>query len=64
MSTAQITKWRENATTDKFNVNPPLIHEEVRQIFRWLEVVRSLPPSRLKIRPRRSESECSPHPPG
>ena len=44
MSTAQITKWRENATTDKLNVNTSLIHEEVRLIFRWLEVVRSLTP--------------------
>ena len=42
MSNVQITKWRENATTDKLNVNPPLIREEVSLIFRRLEVVRSL----------------------
>ena len=44
MSNVQITKWRENATTDKLNVNPPLIREEVSLIFRRLEVVRPLPP--------------------
>ena len=38
-----MTKPRENATTDKLNVNPPLIREEVNLIFRWLEVDRSLP---------------------
>ena len=42
MSNVEITKWRENATTDKLNVNSPLIHEEVSLIFRRLEVVRSL----------------------
>ena len=45
---------------DKLNLNLPLICEEVSLIFRWLEVVYSLPPrttlSRLKIRLRRSES--------
>ena len=44
MSKVQITKRRENATTDKLNVNLPLIREEVSLIFRRLEVVRSLPP--------------------
>ena len=44
MSNVQITKWREHATTHKLNVSPPLIREEVSLIFRWLEVVRSLPP--------------------
>ena len=38
-----MTKPRENETTDKLNVNPPLIREEVNLIFRWLEVDRSLP---------------------
>ena len=41
MSSVQI---HENATTDKLNVNPLLIREEVSLIFRWLEVVPSLPP--------------------
>ena len=44
MPNVQITKWHKNATTDKLNVNPPLISEEVIMIFRWLEVVRSHPP--------------------
>ena len=44
MSNVQITKQRENATTDKLNVNPLLICEEVCLIFRRLEVVPSLPP--------------------
>ena len=44
MSNIQITKQHENATTDKLNVNPQLIREEVSLIFRWLKVVRSLPP--------------------
>ena len=35
----QITKRHENATTDKLNMNPPLI----RQVCRRLEVVCSLP---------------------
>ena len=55
MSNIQITECRKNATTDKLNVNTPLIHEEVP------------PPttsSRVKIRLQKSESECSPHPPG
>ena len=39
MSNVQITKRRGNVTT----VNPLLICEEVHLIFRWLEVVRSLP---------------------
>ena len=29
MSNVQMTKWHENATTDKLNVNPPFIREEV-----------------------------------
>ena len=44
MSNVQITKRHANATTDKLNVNPPLIREEVSMIFRRLAVVRSLPP--------------------
>ena len=43
MSNVHITKRREGATTDKSNVNPPLIREEVSLIFRRLEVARSLP---------------------
>ena len=43
MSNVQITKRRKNVTTDKLNVNPPLIREEVCLIFRWLEVVCSVP---------------------
>ena len=43
MSNVQIIKQRENATTDKLSVNPPLICKEVSLIFRRLEVVRSLP---------------------
>ena len=34
--------WK--VTTDKLNMNPPLSREEVCLIFRWLEVVCSLPP--------------------
>ena len=41
MSSVQI---HENATTDKLNVNPLLIREEVSLIFRWLDIVPSLPP--------------------
>ena len=37
------TPRHENATTE-LNVNRPIIHEEVSLIFRWLEVIRSLPP--------------------
>ena len=52
MLNVKLTKQCENATTDKLHVNPPLIREEVSLIFRWLEVVHSLPPrmtsSRLK----------------
>ena len=44
MANVQITKRRENATTDKLNVNLLLICEEVRLIFRWLKVVPSFPP--------------------
>ena len=44
MSNIQITKQHENATTDKLNVNPLLIRQEFSLIFRWLKVVRSLPP--------------------
>ena len=44
MSNVQITKRRENATTDKLNLNPSLIREEVGLIFRRFEVIRSLPP--------------------
>ena len=29
---AQVTMQRENATTDKLNVNPQLIHEEVNPV--------------------------------
>ena len=43
MSNVQITKRRKNVTTDELNVNPPLIREEVCLIFRWLEVVCSVP---------------------
>ena len=50
MSNVEITKWHENATTDKLSVNPPLIHEEVSLVFRWLGVVRSLPlPDNFKL---------------
>ena len=44
MPNVQITKRSKIGITDKLNVNPPLIHEEVRLIFRRLKVVRSLPP--------------------
>ena len=44
MSNVQITKWHENATTDKLNVNPQLIGKEVSLISRWLQAVHSLPP--------------------
>ena len=44
MSNVQITKQCENETTDKLNVNPPLLRKEVSLIFRWLKVVHSLPP--------------------
>ena len=37
------TKRRENATTDKLNLNSPFSRKDVSLIFRWLEVVRSLP---------------------
>ena len=43
MSNVQITKQLKNATTDKLNLNLPLIHKEVSMIFRWLQVIRSLP---------------------
>ena len=39
MANVQINKRHKNATTDR-----SLIREEVSQIFRWLEVVWSLPP--------------------
>ena len=44
MSNVQITKRRANTTTDKLNVNPLLVHEEVSLLFRWLKVIHSLPP--------------------
>ena len=51
MQTAQIIyvkcpnyQWYENVTTDKSNVNPPFIREEVSLILRRLKVIRSLPP--------------------
>ena len=44
MSNVQITKQHKNVTTEKLNMNPLLIHEEVSLIFRWLEVVHSFPP--------------------
>ena len=34
MSSVQIIKQYENVTTDKLNVNPPLISKEVSLIFR------------------------------
>ena len=42
MSNVQITKQHKNATTDKLNLNPPLIHKEVSLIFRWLKFICSL----------------------
>ena len=62
MSNAQITKWHGNVITDKLNLNPPLIREElVTLIFRQLDVVRSFPPPD-DCEP--SENQCSSRPPG
>ena len=64
MSNVQITKLHENVATDKLNVNPPLIHEEVSLIFRRLEEVHSLPPPDDFELSERRENEHSPHPSG
>ena len=37
------SNYHENVTTDKLNVNAPLVREEVSLMFRQLKVVRSLP---------------------
>ena len=57
-----ITKQHENATTDKLNVNPSLIHEEAGLIFWWLKDVLSLPPPDNFELSERSESKCPPAP--
>ena len=63
MSNVEITKWHENATTDKLNVNPPLIREEVSLILRRLEVVHSLPPPDNFEPSENQAMKCSPHRP-